>query len=248
MMAKSGPRTITVTSGKGGVGKSSIVSNMAYVLGNMNKSTFVLDADLSLGNIDIMFGVVPKFNVKDLMEGTRNIEEIITEGPCGIKIIPATSGISEFSHLSDHERNILFTSIKALPAHDFLIVDTSAGISSNVVYFNTMSEAVFVVITPDPASMTDSYAVIKVLHKKTGRKDFNIVVNMVRDEKEALEIYRNILNVTDKFLDVYLDYFGFIPLDRNISIATRRQKLWAEHFPDTDATQALAQICNRLVT
>jgi len=111
-----------------------------------------------------------------------------------------------------------------------------------------MSEAVFVVITPDPASMTDSYAVIKVLHKKTGRKDFNIVVNMVRDEKEALEIYRNILNVTDKFLDVYLDYFGFIPLDRNISIATRRQKLWAEHFPDTDATQALAQICNRLVT
>lgn len=243
-----GRKTITVTSGKGGVGKSSIVSNMAYILGNMNKSTFILDADLALGNIDIMFGMIPKFNVKDLIEGSRGIEEVIIEGPCGIKIIPDTSGISEFSNLSDNERNMLFSSIQALPEHDFLIVDTSAGISSNVVYFNAMSEVIFVVITPDPASITDSYAVIKVLCKKTGRKDFNIIVNMVRDEKEALEIFKNILSVTDKFLDVYLAYFGYIPIDRNINVATRKQKLWVERFPDTDATQALVQICNRLVS
>ncbi len=247
-MVRNGRKAITITSGKGGVGKSSIVSNMAYILGNMNKSTYILDADLSLGNIDIMFGVVPKYNIKNVMDGTRNINEIITDGPCGIKIIPATSGISEFSHLSDEERRLLLSSIQGLPEYDYLLVDTSAGISSNVVYFNTMSENIFVVITPDPASITDSYAVIKVLHKKTGRKDFNVIVNMVRDEKEALEIYRNILSVTDKFLDVYLDYFGYVPQDRNVNAATRRQKLWVEQYPDTYATQALVQICNRLVT
>jgi flagellar biosynthesis protein FlhG len=247
-MTGNGRKTITITSGKGGVGKSSIVTNMAYILGNMNKSTYILDADLSLGNIDIMFGVMPKYNVKDLMEGTKNIEEIITDGPCGIKIIPATSGISEYSNLSEGERNMLFSSIMGLPEHDYLIVDTSAGISSNVIYFNSMSENIFIVLTPDPASITDSYAVIKVLHKKTGRKDFNIIVNMVKDEKEALEVFKNIVNVTDKFLDVYLDYYGCIPLDKNINIATRKQKLWVERFPESSASQALVQICNRLVS
>jgi flagellar biosynthesis protein FlhG len=111
-----------------------------------------------------------------------------------------------------------------------------------------MSESIFIVLTPDPASITDSYAVIKVLHKKTGRKDFNIIVNMVKDEKEALEIFKNIVGVTDKFLDVYLDYSGYIPMDRNISLASRKQQLWVERFPDTLATQALVQICNRLVS
>lgn len=247
-MLKKPHKTITITSGKGGVGKSSIVSNMAYLLGNMNKSTFILDADLSLGNIDIMFGMVSKFNVKDLIDGSRQIDEVIMEGPCGIKIIPATSGVSEFANLDTNERSILLTSLRTLPEHDFLIVDTSAGISSNVVYFNSMSEEVFVVITPDPASITDSYAVIKVLSKKTGRKDFNVIVNMVKDEKEALGIFKKIVNVTDRFLDVYLHYFGFIPLDKNINIATRKQRLWVEYFPDSSSTRALTQICNRLVT
>jgi flagellar biosynthesis protein FlhG len=248
MMAMDGRKTITITSGKGGVGKSSIVSNMAYVLANMNKSTLILDADHSVGNNNIVFGAAPKFHVKDLMEGTKKIEEIIAEGPCGIKIIPATSGISEFSNLSENEKNMLFSFIQGLPEYDYLIVDTSADISTNVIYFNAMSQGIFIVLTPDPASINDSFTVIEVLHKKTGRKDFNIIVNMVKDEKEALEIFKNIVNVTDKFLDVYLDYFGYIPLDRNIDIATRKQKLWVEHFPDTCATQALVQICNRLVS
>lgn len=247
-MVKKLRKTITITSGKGGVGKSSIVSNMAYLLGNMDKSTYILDADLSLGNIDIMFGMVPKFNVKDIIDGSRQIEDIILEGPCGIKIIPATSGVSEFSELGKDEKSTLLASLRALPEHDFLIVDTSAGISSNVVYFNAMSEDIFLVITPDPASITDSYAMIKVLSKKTGRKDFNIIVNMVKEEKEALEIYKKILRVTDRFLDVYLHYYGYVPLDKHVNMATRKQKLWVEHFPDSFAARALAQICNRLVS
>jgi flagellar biosynthesis protein FlhG len=246
-MEKRRKKTITITSGKGGVGKSSIVSNMAYVLGGMKESTYILDADLSLGNIDIMFGVVPQFNIKDLIQGKKRIGEIVVEGPGGIRIIPSTSGVSEYSHLSLEERNILLSSFLELPEYDFLIVDTSAGISSNVVYFNAISEDIFIVVTPDPASLTDSYAVIKVLHKNTGRKNFNIIVNMARDEKEAMDVFKKITRVTDRFLDVYLDFYGYIPMDKNINVATRKQKLWVEQFPDTLATKALQKICNRLV-
>ena len=241
-------KIITITSGKGGVGKSSIVSNMAYILGANRESTYIFDADLSLGNIDIMFGMVPKFSIMDLLEGNKKIGEIVVEGPCGIRIIPGTSGVSELSNLTVEERNILLSSFQELPEYDFLLVDTSAGISSNVVYFNSISEDIFVIVTPDPASITDSYAVIKVLFKKTGRKDFNIIVNMARDESEALEIYKKLLSVTDKFLDVYLNFIGYIPMDRNINLATKRQKLWVENFPDTQATTALLKICNRLVS
>ena len=241
-------KIISVTSGKGGVGKSSIVSNMAYLLSTMNAQTYILDADLSLGNIDVMFGMVPKYNIKDLFEGKKSLNEIILQGPGGIKIIPATSGVTEFSNLSDEWKDTLLYSFRELPEYDFMIVDTSAGISSNVVYFNTISSEIIVVVTPDPASLTDSYASIKVMHKKTGRKDFNIVVNMVRDEKEGVEVYKKLVNVTDKFLDVYLDFAGFIPQDNNINLATRRQRLWVEHYPHSSATNALIRICNKLVS
>jgi flagellar biosynthesis protein FlhG len=240
-------KTISVTSGKGGVGKSSIVSNLAYLLSKKQELTYIFDADLSLGNIDVMFGMVSRFSIKDLLDGNKQISEIVAEGPSGIRIIPATSGVCEFSTLSDEERRILLSSFQELPDYDFLIVDTSAGISSNVVYFNSISEDVFVVLTPDPASLTDSYAVIKVLHKKTGRKDFNVIVNMVRDEKEALDIYRKLLVVTDRFLDVYLDFFGYIPADKTIPAAVKRQKLWAEDYPESSATKALTKMCERLV-
>lgn len=240
-------RTLSITSGKGGVGKSSIVSNLAYLLSKRQETTYILDADLSLGNIDIMFGMVSRYNVKDLLEGKKHITEIVAEGPSGIRIIPATSGICEFSNLSDDERRILFSSFRDLPEYDFLLVDTSAGISSNVVYFNSMSQDIFVVLTPDPASLTDSYAVIKVLSKKTGRRNFNIIVNMAKDEKEALAIYRRLLVVSDRFLNVYLDLFGFIPMDKNITTAVRRQQLWVEHYPDSSASKALSKMCERLV-
>jgi flagellar biosynthesis protein FlhG len=240
-------KTIAVTSGKGGVGKSCIVSNMAYLLSAMKKQTYILDADLSLGNIDIMLGVVPRFNIRDLINGDKTMQDIIVEGPFGIKVIPATSGIAEFSNLSLDEKTILLSSFQDIPDYDFLIMDTSAGISSNVLYFNAISQDVFVVVTPDPASLTDSYATIKVLHRSTARKDFKIVVNMVRDEREALDVYRKILLVTDRFLDVSLDFAGFIPSDKNVNLAIKKQRLWAETYPETFATKALQQICDRLV-
>jgi flagellar biosynthesis protein FlhG len=247
-MEKRRGKTIAITSGKGGVGKSSIVTNIAYILGANNESTYIVDADLSLGNIDIFFGMSPKFNINDLIEGRKTINEIIVEGPYGIKIIPATSGIAELSSLTDEQRNILLSSLQELAGYDFMLVDTPAGISSNVIYFNSISESIFIVVTPDPSSITDSYAVIKVLYNKTGRRDYNIIVNMVKDEAEALSIYKKLLTVSDQFLNVYLDYIGYIPIDANVRLATKKQKLWVEHYPDTQATKALIKICNKLVS
>jgi len=247
-MDKRRGKTIAITSGKGGVGKSSIVTNMAYILGANSKSTYIVDADLSLGNIDIFFGISPKFNIKDLMEGKKDINEIIVEGPHGIKIVPATSGIAELSSLTDEQRNILLFSLQEITEYDFMLVDTPAGISSNVIYFNSISESIYIIVTPDPASITDSYAVLKVLNSKTGRKDFNIIVNMAKDETEALNIYKKLLTVTDQFLNVYLDYIGYIPIDANIRLATKKQKLWSQHYPDTQATKALIKICNKMVS
>ncbi len=164
-------RTVAVTSGKGGVGKSSIVSNMAYLLTGMGEAAYIFDADLSLGNIDVMLGMVPKFNVRDLIEGKKLITDVVVEGPFGIKVIPATSGVAELSNLSIEERQILLSSFRELPDYDFLIIDTSAGLSSNVMYFNAISEDIFIVVTPDPASFTDSYAVIKALRGRTGPEE-----------------------------------------------------------------------------
>ncbi len=237
-----------MTSGKGGVGKSSIVSNMAYLLTSMGHVTYIFDADLSLGNIDVMLGMVPKFNVRDLIEGRKHITDVVVEGPFGIRIIPATSGVAELSHLTMEERQILLSSFRELPEYDFLLVDTSAGLSSNVVYFNAIGEDIFIVVTPDPASLTDSYAVIKALRARTGQKNFNIIANLVRDEREALTMFKKIVTVADRFLDVYLDFVGYIPADNNIRTATKTQKLWAEHFPNTSATRALTKICDRLVS
>ncbi|MCX7856688.1 MAG: MinD/ParA family protein [Deltaproteobacteria bacterium] len=240
-------KTISVTSGKGGVGKSSIVSNMAYLLDTMNEITYIVDADLALGNIDIMFGIVPKYNIKDFIEGRKDLSEIITRGPNGIKIIPATTGAYELANLSEMEKNVLLGGIRSIPHYDFIIIDTQAGLSSNVIYFNSISEEMFLIVTPDPASLADSYAVIKVLSKKTGRKNFNVIINMVRDEAEAIEIYKKLLSVTDKFLRVYLEFYGYIPLDKNVALATKRQRLWTQDYPDSVATWALREICVKLL-
>jgi len=240
-------RTIAITSGKGGVGKTSIVSNIAYFLSYNSKSIYILDADFSLGNVDVMFGIIPRFNIKDYLDGTKRIQDIMVKGPNGIRIIPATTGVSEFSNLSEEERDKIFLSFKEMDGYDYLIVDTAAGISSNVVYFNHISDESFIIITPEPASLTDSYATIKVLRNKTGRKEFHVIMNMVRDEREAITVFKKLLSVTDRFLDVYINFFGYIPLDKNVPIAIKRQKPLIEVFPETHATKALIKIGNKLL-
>jgi len=239
-------KIITVTSGKGGVGKSSIVSNMARILSKNKERAYIFDADLSLGNIDIMFGIIPKFSIKDVLEGTKDINDVIVEGPEGIKIIPATSGVSQMSELNTDEQDAILSILAALPEYDYLIIDTSAGISSNVVYFNTISQSNYIIITPDPASIMDSYATIKVLNKQSGRQDFNVIVNMVRNEKEAVSVFKKLIGVTDRFLDVYINFMGFLPIDNNVNDSVKKQKLFVDVCPSSPASMSLTKICDKI--
>lgn len=246
-MAKRRGKIISVTSGKGGVGKSSIVSNMANIFYKMEKVTYIVDADLALGNIDIMFGLVPKHNIKDFLDGKMDLKDVILHGPNGIRIIPATSGAYELANLTELEKGALLSGLRSIDDYDFLLIDTEAGLSSNVIYFNSISEEMVLVVTPDPASLADSYAMIKVLNRKAKRRNFKIIANMVRTEKEGLEIYRKLSSITDRFLDVCLEFYGFLPLDENVSRATRRQKLWTEEYPQSPATSALKEICLKIL-
>ncbi len=246
---KSTTRVISITSGKGGVGKTNIVANLGYSLSRLGKKVLVLDADLGLANLDVLLGLAPKYNFSHVITGKKAINEITIEGPGGINILPASSGIQELTKLTK-EQGIRFLKEldSLLDSFDILLIDTAAGISSNVMYFNTTAQEVMVVVTPEPTSITDAYALMKVLSLKYSQKYFKLIVNMAANSEEAREVFRQLSLVADRFLDITLEYMGHILLDKNITKSVRRQKIVSEIFPDTDASkcfEALAKnICN----
>ncbi len=248
-MVKKEVLSIAVTSGKGGVGKTNIVSALAMSLQkNYKKRVLVLDADLGLGNIDILLNLTPKFNIRDVLENTKKLNDIIVDGPSGIKIIPASSGFQELTRLDEFQRMKILQEFENLEkSFDILIIDTGAGISDNVGFFCVASHEIIVVTTPEPTAMTDSYAVIKVLHNKYQEKKFNILVNFVKDEKEAIEVYKRLSLVADRFLNVSLDYLGCIEKNDNIVKAVRQQKSFWELFPDSQQALSINEIAKKLV-
>ncbi len=178
-------RVISVTSGKGGVGKTCCVVNLAISLAREGKRVLVFDADLGLCNLDVMLGLSPKYNINHVLRGEKQIEDVIVKGPEGIMVIPAASGISELTNLNAEQRLALTSSMEMLDKDvDIMIIDTGAGISNNVMFFNTAAQEIIVVVTPEPTSLTDAYALMKVLMKKHGEKSFKLLVNTARGEKE----------------------------------------------------------------
>jgi flagellar biosynthesis protein FlhG len=168
-----GPLVIAVTSGKGGVGKTNIVGNLAIAYQRMKKKALIFDADLGLANIDIIYGINPKHTIEEVISGEKELSQIIVKGPENVAIIPASSGVQELAHLSEgHKINLLNEFDILNSKFDILLIDTSAGISSNVTYFNMAAQERVVVVTPEPTSITDAYALIKVMFNKHGVKDF----------------------------------------------------------------------------
>jgi flagellar biosynthesis protein FlhG len=242
------PQVISVTSGKGGVGKTSIVANMAILLSSSGKRVLVFDADLGLANIDIILGITPKFNIHQLLEGTCNIEDILLDGPGGIKIIPASSGIQELSSLTYAQQMSIVNALDSLDRDfDYMIVDTGAGISGNVMYFNSAAQRVIVVVTPEPTSITDAYALMKIMRKKYGTKRFDLIINNAVSAYEAKEVFRKLFFACDRFFgDIALDMLGWIPHDSTIPECIREQRAFVEVDPGSEATRKLAAIVKRL--
>lgn len=246
--SQKGVRVISVTSGKGGVGKSNVVVNLALALAQRGKKVLVIDADLGLGNIDVLIGIAPDHTLNDVFSGKKRLDEIITEGPCGIRVIPAGSGLPDFTSLGLQERVKIMDELDALEEDfDILIIDTEAGISDNVTYFNSASQEIVVVVTPEPTSITDVYALIKLLATRHAERYFKVLVNMARDTDDALQVFAKLSNVTSRFLDISLDYLGCVLRDDAVLEAVKSQKPVLELCPDSAAAGCFTTLARRIL-
>ena len=235
---KSNTRVVAITSGKGGVGKTNIVANLGYALSKLGERVLILDADLGLANLDVLLGIAPKYNFSHVIMGTKNIREITVKGPGNISILPASSGIQELTKLTKKQGLHFLAELDVfLDSYDILLIDTAAGISSNVMYFNTTAQEVLVVVSPEPTSITDAYALMKVLSLKYSQNYFKLIVNMAASEEEAREVFRQLNLVAERFLDISIEYMGYVLNDMNVKKSVRQQKIVSELFPDTVASR-----------
>ncbi len=237
----------SITSGKGGVGKTALVANLAYQLAETGSSVLILDADLGLANVDIVFGLSPRYNMNHFFSGEQPLSKVMVEGPLGIKILPAGSGLQNFIHLDSRQKMQLLDGLDSLHHHfDYVLIDTEAGISENVTYFNTAAQEILVVTTPDPTALTDAYAVMKLLSTKYHEKKFNLIVNQINSEDEALDVYRKLTMVANRYLNISIDYIGSVPADEQMNEAIRKQKVISELYPSSKISTAFQQIARHI--
>ena len=240
-------RVIAITSGKGGVGKTSIVANLGYAFSKMGKKVLILDADLGLGNLDVLLGLAPKYNLSHVIMEEKTIEDILIEGPGKMKILPASSGIQELTNLTRKQKiNILTQLDRLIDSVDVLFIDTAAGISSNVMDFNATAQEIIVVVSPEPTSITDAYALMKVLSLKYSEKVCKLLVNMTTRPEEGREVFRQLHLVTDRFLDINIEYLGCILRDEKVTKGVKNQKIVSELFPDTQASHCFRDLARKI--
>lgn len=247
-MKKQMVKVIAVTGGKGGVGKTNVTLNLAMAMAQMGKRVLVLDADLGLANCDVMLGLRVEKNLSHVLAGDVDLDDILIEGPFGIKIVPATSGTQSMTELSPAEHAGLIRAFSEMrTAFDVMLVDTAAGISDMVLSFSRASQDVLVVVCDEPSSITDAYALMKILSREYSVRKFKIVANMVRSLKEGQELFAKLSRVTDRFLDVTLELVATIPFDENVRKAARKQKAFIDAFPKTPASLAVKTLATRAV-
>jgi flagellar biosynthesis protein FlhG len=240
-------RVYSITSGKGGVGKTAVVANIAVSLARLGKNVLILDADLGLANIDVVFGIAPVYNLNHFFAGEKDLQEIMITGPADIKILPAGSGIQNFTHLDSIQKMKLLDGLDSMHNDfDFVLIDTEAGISENVTYFNTAAQEILVVTTPEPTAITDAYALMKLLSIQYHEKHFNLVVNQIQNEDEALDVFKKLTLVSNRYLDISIDYLGSIPTDKLMLEAIRKQKVIVEMFPSSRISIAFNELASRL--
>lgn len=241
-------KTIAIASGKGGVGKTNIIANLGITLKKLGKDVLIFDADLGLSNIDVLLALAPKYNVEHLIRGEKSLKEIIIEGPSGIKVLPAGNGIQELTNLNEFERMRILEEFDEYNDNiDIMLIDTSAGISENVSFFCSAVQDIIILTTPEPTSITDAYALIKVLHNKYKEEKFNLVVNLVKNEDEAKSVYKRLSIVTEKFLGVDLSYLGFVRYDENVKKSVKEQSAFVELYPNTLATKDIIVLANKIL-
>ena len=245
---RSNARVIAVTSGKGGVGKTNIVANLGYAFSRLGQKVLILDADLGLGNLDVLLGIAPKYNLSHVITGEKSISEIIVEGPGHMLILPASSGIQELTQLTQSQKiQILRELDEVIDSVDIFLIDTAAGISSNVMDFNVTAHEIIVVVSPEPTSITDAYALMKVLSLKYAEKCCKVIVNQAGTSQQGREVFRQLNLVAERFLDMTIDYLGSVLFDANITKGVKNQKLVSDLYPDARASKCFSDLARKIL-
>ena len=239
-------KIITVTSGKGGVGKSNFVVNLAIILQRRGKRVLIFDADIGMGNDDVLMGVFPQFNIFDVLKG-REIEEIIIEGPEGVKLLPGGSGLNQVEDLQDSEREIFLRKLENLNEFDYIIMDTGAGINRSVLAFISCSEEVIVVTTPEPTSLTDAYSLIKATDHFKIKDKAKVIVNKTFTEAEGIETFNKFERAVNKFLSLRVEYLGNIADDRKLVQGVRQQIPLVVAYPHSEAARSMEVIADKIL-
>lgn len=246
-MNKPKAKVITITSGKGGVGKSSTATNLALSLAALNKKVCVFDADASLANINILLGIQPSYTLQHLLKGEKELKDIIIDGPRGLKIVPGATGIAEYSHLSNEQKTILLTALDKLQEDfDYLIIDTAAGIGDDVLDFIKASQFSIIIITPEPTSLTDSFSLLKVLKRSSYNRTSYILVNMALDVDNSQAIYKRFESAVKKYIDVDIAYLGYVQVDETMISSVSLQCPAVLLTPDSAASHCFKTLAAEL--
>ncbi len=252
-MAKRGffgsPRAFSISSGKGGVGKTTMAANLAYALSRKGQRVLLFDGDLGLANVDVLLGLSARRHVGEVLTGHCSLKDVMLEAPGGFKVLPASSGIVSLTHLSEAQKLLLLEEFERLAQEfDYVLFDTSAGISENVLYFNLASQERILVSTPEPTALTDVYALIKVLYQRYNVKRFHLVVNSSRRFQQGEEIYRQLIRVVEHFLgSVSLNLLAVLPYDQRVSLSIRAQRSILDLFPGSSFARAIEDLAHELM-
>jgi flagellar biosynthesis protein FlhG len=240
-------QVIAVSGGKGGVGKSNVSVNLGIALAQKGRRVVLLDADLGLANIDVLLGITANRNLQDVLAGDCDLKDVLVNGPGGIKIVPASSGTQRMTQLSPMEHAGLINAFSELGDQiDVLIVDTAAGISESVVSFLRASQELLLVVCDEPTSITDAYALIKLMNRDYGTNRFRILANQVRNEQEGRHLFEKLTRVTERFLDVALQYVGIVPYDEAVKKAVQRQRAVLDAYPRAKASLAIKALADKV--
>ncbi len=239
-------KVISVTGGKGGVGKSNICANMAIAMAMLGRRVMLLDADLGLANVDVLLGLHPGHTLGHVIRGEQRLEDIIVNGPAGVRVVPGASGLAAMASLSPSQHAGIVHAFSELAEDlDVLLIDTAAGISDDVLRFCEAASEVLVVVCDEPTSITDAYALIKVLSTERQVQRFRIITNMTHQAGDGRQLFEKLLRVTERFLDVTLDHAGSIPYDDRVWRAVQLQTPFVTAFPTSLAAAALKKLASR---
>lgn len=242
-------KTICVSSGKGGVGKTLSVVYLAVFAVKLGKKVLIIDGDFGMSNVDVVLGLHARYNIRDVFDGRASLHDVIISGPCGIKIIPSGSGLTSLQQLSFVQRQILLEDIRVLEDEfDLIIIDTGAGIGQNVTYLNQLANRSLVITSPEPHAMTDAYALIKAMKETNGKGDVDLIVNMTQTEQEGSNVGTRLENVAREFLNIDVNYLGSIPADPSLAKFIFRRALLCEESLRTPSAQAWCRITRELLS